>query len=445
MARTVKSVELGSKAARARLPKNTKAGQEPHWHSLDRGLSLGYWRGARGGIWRVRAYHAGKYRKGVLGLADDVQDADGKRVLTFSQAQAQAREWFMQVERAPQSAPTPRRGGHTVKDALAAYLKAYEDGETKDGGRALLATKSIIDAHILPDLGELRLAELTPIRLKGWHRRLARLAPRVRSRRGHAVKTRAVKDDPESQRKRRATANRILNTLKAALNWAWREEHMISTDEGWRSVTPHRKVDAPIVRFLGDDEAIRLVNGTPSDFRPMVQGALFTGCRYGELCSAKVSDFDEDAGTLTIPKSKSGAARHVTLTDEATRFFLRVVADKQESDLIFPRPDGSSWRKSEQQRPLAEACRVAKIDPAISFHILRHTHGSRLARNGVPMEVIAKQLGHADSKITAKHYAHLAPSYVSETIRAKAPQFGIAETDNVETLKLTRRSAAARG
>lgn len=444
MARTVKSVDLGSKAARGRLPRHTKAGQEPHWHSLDRGLSLGYWRGARGGIWRVRAYHEGKYRKGVLGLADDVLDADGKKVLNFSQAQAMAREWFLQVDRAPRSTPTPRRGGHTVKDALTAYLTAYEGGETKDGGRALSATRSIINAHILPDLGELRLAELTPVRLKAWHRRLARLAPRVRSKRGQAVKTRETKDDPESQRKRRATANRILNTLKAALNWAWREEHLISSDEGWRSVTPHRKVDAPIIRFLGDDESIRLVNSTTSDFRPMVQAALFTGCRYGELCGAKVADFDADAGTLTVPKSKSGEARHVTLTDEAARFFLRAAADKKDGDLIFPRPDGRAWRKSEQQRPLAEACKLAKIQPAVSFHILRHSHGSRLARNGVPMEVIAKQLGHADSKITAKHYAHLAPSYVSETIRAKAPNLGIADGDNVKPLRLTRQPAAQR-
>jgi hypothetical protein len=62
--------------------------------------------------------------------------------------------------------------------------------------------------------------------------------------------------------------------------------------------------------------------------------------------------------------------------------------------------------------------RRAKINPAISFHVLRHTHGSTLAMRGVPMGVIAEQLGHADTRMTAKHYAHLAPSYVADTIRA---------------------------
>jgi len=54
--------------------------------------------------------------------------------------------------------------------------------------------------------------------------------------------------------------------------------------------------------------------------------------------------------------------------------------------------------------------------------------------NGVPMAVIAKQLGHADTRMTEKHYAHLAPSYVSETIRASFPRLGIGEESTVGRL-----------
>ena len=59
---------------------------------------------------------------------------------------------------------------------------------------------------------------------------------------------------------------------------------------------------------------------------------------------------------------------------------------------------------------MREACAPAKIAPAASFHILRHTYASRLAKRGVPMAVIAAQLGHADLRITLRQYAHLAPS-----------------------------------
>jgi len=53
---------------------------------------------------------------------------------------------------------------------------------------------------------------------------------------------------------------------------------------------------------------------------------------------------------------------------------------------------------------------------------------------GVPMGVIAAQLGHADTRMTEKHYAHLSPSYVAETIRAHFPDLGIVPKSNVRNL-----------
>jgi integrase len=85
--------------------------------------------------------------------------------------------------------------------------------------------------------------------------------------------------------------------------------------------------------------------------------------------------------------------------------------------------------------PLIEACKRAKIAPAVSFHVLRHTHGSLLAMEGVPLAVIAKQLGHADARMTERHYAHLAPSYVADTIRANFPKLGIVENPRLSTLR----------
>jgi len=67
--------------------------------------------------------------------------------------------------------------------------------------------------------------------------------------------------------------------------------------------------------------------------------------------------------------------------------------------------------------------------------VLRHTHGSTLAMKGVPLPVIAKQLGHADTRMTERHYAHLSPSYVADTIRASFPTLGIVETGKIATLK----------
>ena len=81
---------------------------------------------------------------------------------------------------------------------------------------------------------------------------------------------------------------------------------------------------------------------------------------------------------------------------------------------------------------------MAKISPAASFHVLRHTYGSMLAMRGVPMPVIARQLGHADTRMTERHYAHLSPSYVADTIRASFPTLGIVGESNAVPLPQRR-------
>ena len=83
---------------------------------------------------------------------------------------------------------------------------------------------------------------------------------------------------------------------------------------------------------------------------------------------------------------------------------------------------------------MKNACKIAGIDPPIPFKALRTTYGSLLAREGVPLQVIAAALGHADTRITEKHYAHLMPNYVADTIRANLPTFGDSKT------KVTRLS-----
>jgi integrase len=87
---------------------------------------------------------------------------------------------------------------------------------------------------------------------------------------------------------------------------------------------------------------------------------------------------------------------------------------------------------------MLEACKRAKIEPAVSFHVLRHTHGSTLAMRGVPIGVIAEQLGHADTRMTEKHYAHLAPSYVADTIRAHFPTLGIGVDEKLVSLQKSK-------
>ena len=165
-----------------------------------------------------------------------------------------------------------------------------------------------------------------------------------------------------------------------------------------------------------------------------MKAALFTGCRYGELARMRTGDFNSDSGTVFVGKSKSGKARHVVLTAEGQRFFETLTAGRSSDALMLSHEDGSAWGASHQIRPMIEACNGANITGG-SFHILRHTSASHLVMSGVPLNVVAHNLGHSDTRMTEKHYAHLAPSYVAETIRKFAPDFGTSDETRVVSIR----------
>lgn len=404
---------------------------------IHQGLAVGYRKGKRGGFWIARLYdetHGRRYRS--LGVADDNADAEaGGAVLSFDNAQALARAY--ETEQARIDKGLDPKTGKVVGGAIADYTvrRAITDylADNSDKGDAFKEASYRINADILPTLGDIEILRLTARRITDWHRELAQRAARKRGIKGGEAKFKPLPRSADEKRKRQASANRTLTILKAALNHAWKEGR-VASDDAWRRVRPFKNVDAPVIRSLSADECKRLMNAADSEFRPLIQAALLTGCRYAEITRLEARDMNLDANTLTIRISKSGKARHVVLTDEAARFFEVSIADKASHDLVFTKTGGATWGRAHQQRPLLLACKNAKIFPAVSFHILRHTHGSTLAMKGVPMAVIAQQLGHADTRMTEKHYAHLSPNYVADTIRANFPVMGIVAESNVTRL-----------
>ena len=428
MSRTVRDTNLETRAARLRLAARGK----PYWRVLEGGLHLGYRRTkAGGGSWVARRFLGeGRYSEKGLGLADDLQDADGGAVLSFKDAQAAAREWWKAQEREALGLGA-QTGPYTVAHAVRDYFEAREHR----GSKGVKADRHAAEARIIPELGRIEAARLTKARIEAWFVALAKASKLVRTKRTAAKRaTKALNvNDGEAVRARRSTANRILTILKAALNHAYREGR-IASDDTWRKVKPFREVDAPVMRFLTAAECHRLINACDKNFRDLVRGAVLTGCCYGELTRVQAADYNREAGTVTVRLSKAGKPRHIVLNGEGRELFDALTAGRSARDLIFGRADGGPWLASQQQRPLTEASTRAKIEPPATFHILRHSYASALAMRGVPMGVIATQLGHSDTRMTERHYAHLAPSYVAETIRAALPDFGSGKKSNVVAL-----------
>lgn len=424
MPRQVRDSALETRTARSRL----KAQHAPYWRSVQSGLHLGYRKRSSGpGAWVRRCWTDGAYavenlrtRDGKLIIADDYEDADGVAVLSFAQAQRAAA-----VERT-----VARAKAFTVADALDAYFRFL-----KNDGRAahsVYDAERRAEAFIRSELGPLKLSALTTERLRQWRDELALSARRLRTRPGEEQKLGAVAVTDEARRKRRASTNRTWSILVAALNFAFREGK-VESDAAWRKIQPFRAVDSPRSRYLSIDECQRLINASAPDFRPLVQAALHTGCRYGELCALTVADFNADVGAISIGRSKSGKARHVSLTDEGRAFFERLTAGRAGTEPML-----GGWSASHQLRPMAAAVASARIEPRITFHGLRHSYASHCAMAGVPLLVLAKNLGHADTRMVEKVYAHLAPSYAADAIRAGAPRFGPVIGDSVVSISRKR-------
>ena len=198
-------------------------------------------------------------------------------MFSFAQAQERARAWFDRKAKEQAGDFAPRDRPYTVADALADYRADY----------LAAAARLLIGSTGPPRLGFARTGSV-PTRQadQGTDRRVAsedrRTAAAAAQQGRGSTEARRDRSEPEAVRRRRSTANRVLTILKATLNHAHREGRCAS-DDAWRTVRAFREADAARLRYLSDDEARRLVNACPADFRSLVTGALLTAARYGEL------------------------------------------------------------------------------------------------------------------------------------------------------------------
>jgi hypothetical protein len=304
MAGAVKHARIETRTSRAKI----KDAYKLHKQSLVTGRASLCWRWKDNwptGRWLLIRNIDGKYTREAIGGADDTAEADGERVLTYDQAKAKALTVI--------DAPKAKRQRITVRQAMDAYIE-----HKRQQGQPTRDLKSRADCHILPTLGNKVVAELTAERLRRW---LSDLATTPAFRRTAKGKPQAYKAEPtteEAMRKRRASANRVLTMLKAALNHAYDENHVASNAPWGRRLKPFEGADAARLRYLSIAEAKRLISACDGEFRPLVSGALLTGARFGQLIELRVDHFNPDSGTIQL-RSRKGRGKHVTAEARMSR------------------------------------------------------------------------------------------------------------------------------
>ena len=445
MPRTKRSAILDTRARRLQHPVGKRL-----METIGRGSYLLYQRpkNGRAGSWYARWVDPDtkKQVQTRIAEADDLQDADGVEVLTFAQAQVAASRWFAGHTRQAVEAAggeMPLQGPITVRDAMRDYLAAAQ----RRGMKGLLITTQSTNAHILPALGEVQVAKLTRRRIEVWHETLAESPRKTTGRVPEVGAPPAAPLTDEARRKRKVTANRVLTILRAALNHAL-AQRKVEGPPVWREVKPFKGVEVARARFLSLEEQRRLVQACEPDFRTLVEAALFTGARYGELMRLRVQDFNARTGTVFIETSKSGFSRHIWLTEEARAWFAAHTAGRAGHDRLLTRSrahrtkrkgliEEQAWAPYDQIYLMAESCARAGL-AAVTFHELRHTYASLLVNRGVPLAYVAAQLGHRDTAMVQKYYGHLCPDAIAESIRSQIPVLGFAEAPRVTPLKVKR-------
>ncbi len=306
----------------------------------------------------------------------------------------------------------------TFADAVKLWWDEYASKLRSHG--ALVSHK---DLHLLPALGSLPLAEVTPGRIEAL------------------LNSKSDALAPETVNKLRSTIRRIFNI--AAKRGLWRGPNPVREVE-------KRKVPRRLPRFLREDEVEPLLRALAPEWRSLFATAIYTGMRKGELLGLQRPEVDLAAGTIAVARSwdrdttKGGHADLIPIAD-GLRPFIVAALNASPSEFVFPRADGKmhnptlkldvvlrralkraglvsgyvhkcrrcghSESASDQELRRCPKCKMKlwpkPVPKDLTFHSLRHTAATLLLKAGVPLETVRRLLRHSDPKLTADVYGHL--------------------------------------
>jgi integrase len=313
----------------------------------------------RHGVWRAEKARA--RAKVLLGqIAAGVDPAADRRAIRA-------------VEKERRSAPT-----------AAALLERYmaEHAERKKRVSSVQSDRSLINRHILPELGRRKVADITQPDVEQLHRQITVTAP-IAANRAVALLSKA---------------------MSLAIRWDWR------SDNPCRGI--ERNPEERRERYLTPSELGRLCDALNRRHdRPeaaCIAFLMLTGARRGETLTARWRDFDPGAGVWTKPSAHTKQKRtHRIPISSAARAVLVQVAGQFAPD--EPPTDAYVFGGPEmirRMRGMWEAVRDEARLPGLRLHDLRHAYASVLASGGMSLPIIGALLGHTTSTTTAR-YAHL--------------------------------------
>ena len=221
--------------------------------------------------------------------------------------------------------------------------------------------------------------------------------------------------DAEATAGHMTQANRLLASVRACLQAAWRAG-IIAENVALRvRLLPE---NAPRTRVLSDEEMARFAKALEDEADPFIRTAFVllieTGARKSEVLHARWEDFDLDAGTWRVPSPKAGRPQTIPLAGRTVALLRNL---KHVDDFVIPGRDKGkplSDLRGPWERLKRSAEAVALKDKVEGFsladvhiHDLRRSFGLRVTKQA-GVHVASKLLRHSGVTVTEKVYAPLA-------------------------------------
>lgn len=367
MARKISFSALESRSARLRLKIRRRPYSGP---SLARGISLMYRRNKTNGTWVLKASdgHGAYWTKG-FGLADDFEDSDGKRVLTFYEAQDAAKK-------------LARGDADTAPITVDGALTAYETDLKARGANPYNAAWPRV--HLAKVLLAKPVALLTAAELKKWR-------------------------DSLLTKMAAATINRLCRCLGAALELARQHDDRVQNRQAWE-VGLAGLPDAVEARnvILSDDkvrEFVATAYGFDWKLGLLADTLAITGARPSQAVRLRVEDLHDHPvrPKLMMPKSAKGGGRNrakkkverysVPITVQLAAKLKEAAKNRPDDAPLLLQSDGSPWGENPGQtyhRQIDKIVTAIGLDPAVvTIYALRHSSIVRMLLQNLPIRLVA--------------------------------------------------------
>ena len=353
------------------------------------------------------------------------EDGKRKRRHFYAATAAEVRDELLKA-RTDQSHGLPVA---SERQTVAKFLEDWLEHTLKNRAkpRSFESFTTIVNKHIVPTLGRIRLDKLTPQQVQALLEK-KRQPYKTTTNSGKAIEKHGL-----SAQSVASIRTVLRSALGQALKWGMVARNVATL------IDPPR-IPRPKTHTIDAEGARKLLEAARGErFEAILVLALTLGLRRGEILGLRWSDVDFASRAIRVNQALQRVGGKLQVTDVKTERSRRVVAVPdsviralkirraqqtqerliaglkwKDSDLTFTNPTGGLLEPITLHRDFKRLLKTAELSTATRFHDLRHTAASLLLAEGVHLRMIMELLGHSSISLTANTYAHVMPAAMRE-------------------------------